>query len=442
MRLRYFGGSTNHWGNYCRPLDAIDFESRDWVPYSGWPFDKAHLDPYYERAQVLCQLGPFAYDTATWETPRSTALRFASDRVRTSMFQVRQPPTRFGAGYRDELQTARNLTTLLHANVVNIETHETLRTVSRLRIACLSGNAFWVSAKWVVLAAGGIENARLLLLSNETQASGLGNENGLVGRFFMGHPMLDAGIFFPSDPFLPATLYYEKRPVNHVSVTGHLTLSPETQRQQQLLNLNLALLPVFVSQRSVMSLRRLLQGQFDQLGQDVRHVVADLDGVAATVYRQLVKGMMPVEAFKLASAMEQTPNPESRVTLAPERDAFGKPQVRLNWQLSDLDIQSLRRSLEMIGAEMGRAGFGRLQITLDEQVETWPLDSGGHHMGSTRMHPEPTSGVVDAQCRVHHLSNLFISGSSVFPTTGHANPTLTIVALAIRLADHLKRLMT
>ncbi len=441
MRLRYFGGSTNHWGNYCRPLDPIDFDTRHWVPDSGWPFDKPHLDPYYERAQHLCQLGPYDYDLKTWEHGRARALPFASDRLQTVIFQLRQPPTRFGEVYRDEVVKADNITTMLHANVVDIEPNTAAQHVTRLRVACLQGNAFWVAAKWFVLATGGIENARLLLLSNTVQANGLGNAHDRVGRFFMGHAMLNVGTLLPSDPYLPATLYYEKRETNAISSNGHLALSPQTQRLHQLLNINFNLKPIFVSQDSVGALQRLRRGQFDHFGRDIGHVVRDLDGVAVSIYRQMAKGTLPVASFELGTTMEQAPNPESRVRLADTRDALGYPRVALDWRLSELDIRSLWQTLKIVGAEVGRAGLGRFKVTLHEQAETWPLESGGHHMGTTRMHDNPSAGVVDADCRVHGLDNLFVAGSSVFPTSGHANPTLTLVALAVRLADHLKRIM-
>jgi choline dehydrogenase-like flavoprotein len=131
------------------------------------------------------------------------------------------------------------------------------------------------------------------------------------------------------------------------------------------------------------------------------------------------------------------------VTLSSERDAFGKQRVCLNWQLRAVDKVSLRHSLEILGTELGRAGLGRLKIDLKDRDESWPdvIRDAGHHLGTTRMHIDPKKGVVDENCRVHGISNLFVAGSSVFPTSGQANPTLTIVALALRLADYVKRSM-
>ncbi len=192
VRLRYFGGTTNHWMGACRPLDPIDFESRPWVPYSGWPFDKSHLDPFYIRAHSICQLGPYEYDPATWETEENPQLPILGGRVATAMCQ-NSPPTRFGQVYREEIKRAPNIQTYLFANVVKIETSSTAQKVVRIHVATLQGNKFWVSARLFILATGAIENPRLLLASNEVQSTGLGNKNDLVGRFFMEHLKVPGG---------------------------------------------------------------------------------------------------------------------------------------------------------------------------------------------------------------------------------------------------------
>jgi choline dehydrogenase-like flavoprotein len=442
MRLRYFGGTTNHWGNYCSPLDELDFEERDWVPYSGWPVKRTQLDPFYERAQSICQLGPFAYSPEFWETKTSPQLPFGGDRVATAIFQTREPPTRFGRVYRKEIIKAANVTTLLHANVLNLETDHAARTVTRLRVGCSNGRQFSVGGKFFILATGAIENSRLLLLSNQVMTVGLGNQNGLVGRFFMSHALCRPALFLPSDPVIPATLYMNSKPaVDGLRVTGHLTLSPNVQRQHKLLNFNAVLAPVYIARRGLFSLKRLMKREFDSLTTDLRSVITDMDGVVKAAYWKMIRGVIPVEAYSVTTAIEQSPNPESRVSLSSARDPFGQPRVRLDWRLTTIDKHSLRRSLEIIGSELGRAGLGRLRIDFPDD-DSWPVVAdAGHHMGTTRMHQDPKQGIVDENCRVHGVSNLFVAGSSVFPTSGHANPTLTLVALAIRLADHVKRIV-
>jgi choline dehydrogenase-like flavoprotein len=446
-RLRYFGGSTNHWEGLCRPLDAIDFEARDWVPYSGWPFGKSRLDPFYKRAQLICGLGPYVYDVKDWEVKDVLRLPFVSDRVITTIFQL-SPPIRFGQGYRDEVVSARNISTYLYANVIDIETTETAQRVTRLQMACLQGSKFWVTAKLYILAAGGIENARLLLASNTIQSAGLGNHHDLVGRFFMEHPHLESGLLLPSDPSISVTLYTGRR-VNNVPVAGILSIAPETLRQEKLLNFSAGLKHRSLPETSdgVSSLKfviaALRRGNMpDDFLRHLWNVIADIDDVATVAYWKWAK-KRGRRLLSLYNRTEQAPNPNSRIILSNERDVLGQNRVRLNWQLSAIDKRSIRRAHEIIGQELGRAGLGRFKVMLDDDDGTWPplLTGGSHHMGTTRMHVDPKKGVVNENSQVHGVSNLFIAGSSVFPTCGYANPTLTIVALAVMLADHVKRVM-
>jgi len=454
-RLRYFGGTTNHWGGWCRPLDEIDFEKRDWVPHSGWPFPRAHLDPCYERAQPICQLGPFAYDAEAWEDPPTRPrLPFTGGRVLTKIWQI-GPPTRFGTEYRNALARAANIRTYLNANVVEIETTRTAQKVTRVRVACLQGNRFWVSAKLFILATGGIENPRLLLLSNAVQRTGLGNQNDLVGRFFMEHPQLWSGPLLLSDAAFPMTLY-ALHTVTKTAVIGCVAFAEEVQRREELLNACVFLEPqplgaeaapraAAVSRSPSQLVRKgsIPDGFETHLGQ----VIADIARVPMTRTRRAA-GDAPARLIKLLLRPEPAPNPESRVTLASARDRLGKRRVRLRWQLHDRDQRSLSRAQQILAEEVGRAGLGRLRVTRDDdeaapaaprdQAPWTGLQGSYHHMGTTRMHVDPKQGVVDVNCRVHGISNLFIAGSSVFPTSGYANPTLTIVALAVRLADHVK----
>jgi len=445
-RLRFFGGTTNHWAGYCRPLDEIDFQARDWIPYSGWPFSRSHLDSFYERAQSICQLGPYPYNVSFWDDPKSTPqLPFAGDTVVTTIFQ-HSPPTRFGKVYRNEVIEAENIKVYLHANVVNLETTRPAQRVTRLRVACFQRPGFWVAAKIFILAAGGIENARLLLLSNSVQTSGLGNQNDLVGRFFMEHLVLFEGEVLPSNPYFNVGLYMRhEHPVHKVPITGALTLSAETLRHEKLLNFSAFLRPTWG--KGVASLKGLISGLREKnYGDFVEHlgkVISEIDGVALAALGKVFKGGYPIELLILENETEQAPNPASRITLAAERDSLGKNRVRLNWQLSAIDKRTIWRTHEIIGRELGRAGAGRLRVTLerDDGTAIPSLTGGFHHMGTTRMHADPRKGVVNEKCRVHGVSNLFIAGSSVFPTSGHATPTLTIIALALRLADQVKEIL-
>ncbi len=414
-RSRYFGGSTNCWMGFCRPLDEDDFERRDWIPHSGWPFGRAALEPYYRRAQAVCALGPFGYSGADFASPRRPELAFPDARVLTHCFQI--APTRFGEIYHAELATAPNVDTWLYANVVEIEPEPGAQRVARLHVRVLDGPEFSLRPRAVVLATGGIENARLLLASNRVEAAGLGNRHDLVGRFFMEHPHTHSGEFLPSPAARPLGLYQLHRR-GRVDVLGVLALSAAVRRDERLANFTASLAP------------RSQVGAFER---DLGVVIAGFDGAGA--------GARGIPRFVFSNECEQLPNPESRVQLAYERDALGMNRVTLKWRLSAEDRNSLRRSHEIIAREIGRAGLGRVKPGLGEPRGAWPDDLNGarHHMGTTRMHSDPRQGVVDADSRVHGIANLFVAGSSVFPTSGAANPTLTIVALALRLADHLKQ---
>lgn len=455
-RLRYFGGTTNHWGGMGFPFGDIDFEIREWIPYSGWPFAKSVIDPFYSRALSICQFRSSQWDPKSWTEPDKPLLPFVSNGVSTTILQRADDQLRrFGRTYHDKVIQARNITTCLKANVTQIEISETGKRITRIRVACLSGNKFGVTAKVFILAAGGIENARLLLLSNNKQLAGLGNQNDLVGRFFLEHPTFTAAIFRPSNPFIPVR-FYEMRKVRGSMVTAGLELSEELRRREKLVNVGLGFGTVYdefytraLESKGIASfrylLRRFRKGEAPhKLGKHISNLLSDFDDLAVSAYGQIrFKGDYPIDHVRVGVTIDPAPNRDSRVTLGTEVDLLGQRRVNLDWRLSPIDKYSVRRTLELIGMELGRAGLGRLQINIDEGDTTWPEDLVGvsHHMGTTRMHDDPKQGVVDRDCQLHGVHNLFIAGSSVFPTAGSGTPTLMIVALALRLANHIKRQM-
>lgn len=475
-RPRCFGGAAYNWflqiaenrpGIQLRPLDPIDFEERDWVPYSGWPFKRAHLDPLYERAQAVCRLGPFKYRSEDWADPeRKPSLPLLNGRVETVIFQLGERDT-FITHHRAEITRAENITTYLHATVTEIETDSAGRTATRLRMACSADKVVWVTAKLFILALGAVETPRLLLLSNRRQREGLGNGNDLVGRFFMEHPHLTSGTYITSKLHLEQTLaLYSFPPSDNGRTYGRFALSEETLRKEQLLNWTVSISPKFwpltvraglqkVDQTCRMIGNAVVRGNFRDCGRHLKFLVPFVfNEVSAAVGRKMI-GLLrrrvlnylfasrKVGFFSLQHMSEQAPNPSSRVTLSEELDCFGQRQVKLDWRLSAIDIRTLLRGQQILDEELQRAGLGRLEIEMEGEGEVSPPDlhGGWHHMGTTRMHHSPKQGVVNEHCLVHGINNLFIAGPSTFPTGGYANPTLTIVALAIRLADHIKQRM-
>jgi choline dehydrogenase-like flavoprotein len=493
-RLRYFGGTTNHWAGVSRPFDEVDFERRDWIPFSGWPVRKQDMDPYYVRAQQVVQLTSNRWDTQSWlERDPFEPLALVEDRVVTRVDQIVPPDLRsFGTLYGDELRLAPNVTVYLEANVTEILTDEGDAAATQVLVATLSGNRFAVSAKAFVVAVGGIDNARLLLASRGQQPRGLGNQNDVVGRFFLEHPRFVAGVVSPADPGL-SVAFYQAHKVGDTLIQPQLALSREVQRAEGLADVQFRIDPVYdealeraTQSRDVESLRALRRALahkgMGDLGQDLSNVVSDLmtwhrftipgapipvpypevigevlrstrrerqslipgllGDVAAFLYTRIERDV-PVDSLLVTTRFEPIPNPDSRVMLVDRRDELGMPRAQLNWRLSDLDRHNVRRAMEILGTEIGRAGVGRLRILLEQNESAWPADLiGGYHLiGTTRMNDDPKHGVVDRDCRVHGMSNLYIAGSSVFPTAGSGNPTLLIVALALRLADYLKRVI-
>jgi len=449
-RSRSFGGTTNVWHGGCEELDDIDFETRPWIPHSGWPFHKSHLRPFYVRARAICQLPSYAYDEG-WESSFRSHLPLNSNRI-TQRVLYQSRSSHFGNLYSKELLSASNIAIYLKTNVTEIITNGNGNQVVHLRVSNFDGHEFFVKAQLFILATGGIENPRLLLASNRTHKEGLGNQYDLIGRFFMTHPVLDSGVLFHLGPSFQRDWYrYYKANTGYPKAT--IGLSQETQIEEKLLNLKATLYATYNEAQSdgVASLLFLLKEIYmvhrsyipNDFGKHVKLIIKNLSSVVSYGLKSIVKPYSltkKIEAFYLTNWPEPAPNPDSRVLLSTDRDELGVPRVKLDWRLSAIDKWSLRRSHEILAQQITSTGVGRLLIQLNKDENSWPptLRGVAHHIGTTRMHGDPKQGVVDQNCEVHGISNLYIAGSSVFPTSGAVRPTLTIVALTLKLADHLK----
>lgn len=426
-RLRFFGGTTNHWNGMCRPLDPIDFAIRPWVAHSGWPINRDDLAPYYERAAEVLQFRPF---NERWGdiTLHAQSLVPPKGVLIGRTFRY-SPPTRFGTVYRQELVEARTVDILLQANAVHLDLNEAGTAVERVQVAGLNRKRVTVTARLFVLATGGIENARLLLVSDSVHRSGLGNGSDCVGRFFMEHPELTVAHLLMTSP---AALEDVRLLADQSAL---LCLSEQTQREHELLNANIELdLPA--------ALRESEAGGFPlAIGDTIEHL--DRLGFEADPETE------PTETPGLTRCYiraESAPRPESRVTLEDRAtDALGMRRPRLTFVMDTLESRTFVRTMEIVARELGVRQAGRLMLVLAEGAESLPVGGpawgrirgGSHHMGTTRMSNNPAEGVVDRDCGVHGVSNLYVAGSSVFPTGGMANPTFTIVALALRMAEHI-----
>jgi choline dehydrogenase-like flavoprotein len=451
---RQFGGTMRTWFGRCRPLDEMDFQERPFVPGSGWPFTRADLDPYYARAHTYCQLDRYDYDADHWPSAEGEQQKIESAGLETKIFQF-SPPTDFGKEYRGELARASNIQVCLHANVKGMALDKALGRVSHARCLTLGGKAFTIKAGAFVLAAGGLEVTRLLLASDDVLSCGIGNQNDLVGRFFMEHPHIFSGVV----THYPPGFSQEFLKLNHEFVQTNLQMVkaigiPEARMlQERVSNASAFFLyrPIHKTEdayfsRDAASARRVaevfqhaaepsLRPIFSGSGL-LRNARSLLDLLARAVGHRLRRVYAPV----LRIQMESIPNPESRITLSDKKDALGNRQIDLHWQLTQQDLASYCRFADLLHNGLRGLGFQIRDIRHDVDAEGWPVSMipAKHQLGTTRMHRDPRQGVVDPDCRVHGVENLYVASGSVFPTGGMANPTLTIIALAVRLADHLK----
>ena len=468
-RERAFGGSSHLWyyvpGLRSRGLDAIDFEKKDWIPYSGWPISKTDLDPYYERAHKLFKLGPYTYRYESWINPdEHNYLRNKEEDVfKTTMFQFARKDI-FYNDYYNAFEKSENVKVFLESTVLNIETTENSQEVTHLTVSVKNELQFTVKSRNFILAAGGLENARLLLLSNMHAKQGLGNDYDLVGRFFMEHPHIwgqgHAGTYYPDElEKFNSNEIYNFHYRNGIPLLGYLIFKEEVIRHNKLLNITFDFrgesiqFPARYSEgvaaiRNVLSNMkhgRINKEMFRELGEFFCNGTA----VAYECMRRLVNGQVKnwnryglEETGIIVKLMaEQAPNPDSRVVLGDEYDLFHQRNIHLDWRLTDLDLESMKRSMDILNKSLQKKGLGYIDLHLNTDLSDMArkIYGGYHHMGTTRMHDDHTMGVVDKDCKLHGTHNLFVAGSSVFPTVGYANPTVTIAALAIRLADHLKK---
>ena len=437
-RLRYFGGTTGHWGGMCAPLDPIDFEPRDYVPHSGWPITHEELDPYYAKAHEVLQLGPYRYEFAYWrdELPMLNPFPLDDRVVWNKMWQY--STARFNPLYRETIVAAKNIHLYTYATAVEIRANEGGSAVREILLKNHDGKTHRVRARRFVLACGAIQNARLMLASRNQAPRGLGNDHDLVGRYFMEHLEIASAECWLFQPF-KTDLYAWEYGVTKAS--AELALTAATQREHRILNGTASLQPLAVGRRT---LPKVVSWQGDDPRTAMDRMMQNWKE-ATTAAAAENTGQLAL-AYQLNTRIEQAPNPDSRVTLGEETDALGVPVVNLRWQLTELDKRSIRALYLILGQQFGQAGLGRLRLLeflRDPDDPSWPDGPGGgwHHMGTTRMSDDPRRGVVDANCQVHGLANLYVAGSACYVTAGAANPTLTLVALSLRLSEYLRRRM-
>ena len=473
-RQRRMGGSTATWGGRCVPYDAIDFETRSQVPDSGWPLSLEDLRPFYPEANALAEAGRFSYDAedALGPTVAPMIRGFDSPLVHTSSLERFSCPTNFGRRYARRLQLAPDVKVLLGANCTAVKLAAGGQAVEELEVRTLAGRQFRVAVRTAVLATGGLETARLLLASRDVAPAGIGNEHDVVGRYYMCHIAGNVGALTLTGVPRDVRHGYEITPEG-IYCRRRLAVAASEQRRRGLANavarLHFPRITDPTHRNGVLSglflARRLISYEYGKRLNDgtpatpalyARHLFNVLaDPVDTSMFlahwvtrRTLAARKFPsvilrnrTNRFSLEVHGEQIPHRGSRVTLGDKTDALGMPQLRIDWRYSKDDIESIRRTLDLMAQEFERSGAGRLeydQDTLEEDLMRFGA-YGGHHIGTARMGTDVRTSVVDADCRVHSVGNLYVAGSAVFPTSSQANPTLTLIALSLRLGRHLSQ---
>lgn len=470
IRTRRYGGLSNKWsvqfgadrpGVRYMPFDPIDFEARPEVPYSGWPISFRSLLPWYESAQRRCGLGPFRYDAEARATDMMPALRSADGELETSLFQF-GPSDRFHQMSRKLLTDTGRVKVLLHSTALGLEASENERHIDLLQVGSLNGPRFSVRAGRYVLAAGAAENARLMLLSTKRNPAGVGNQHDLVGRFLTDHPLDDSTHLQPPDPKVYNKLgLFDLHHQDGVGYLAKLGFSDRAVRTHGLLNMSFLLVPCEATQMTPAgaSIRCLLkrenrrlqapQGRVAQVAaiardpiSAARHVyrVTRYPGVVSTLgiggWSRMPPSDRNFSRITVWNQIEQYPHPDNRISLGDSLDAFGQRRLRYDVRWRPEDQERLNRSRKHFSMLAAAIGLGLYLF----DPEMPPTELSSHHaMGTTRMNDDPTKGVVDSDCRVHGVDNLYAATASVFPTGGYANPTLTAVAMGLRLAAFMLR---
>jgi choline dehydrogenase-like flavoprotein len=466
-RERVLGGASTTWAGLSSPLDPIDFEARDWVADSGWPIDLAELTPHYRAAAERYRFpGSSLFEAQGFARLRDqSTLQPEWSRLEEKLFLAAEEPQNFGKEQREVFEGA-DTDVYFDASVIELE--HTADRVTGARVRASGGREATITARAFVLAAGGIENARLLLLSN-----GLGNAHDQVGRRLMNHPKNYHGILKLAQPVEELPYYFGCLCDGFAGYAG-LRLRESEQRAHRLLNSYVRFEPLFpwsdsegveafvlMVKRSAVLLRFWKRRHKDEVvhlrdysetgdDSDLQNarkglggwlklawwILRDAPAVGAYIYHRVASGAKtPVRRVRLRNFMEMQPDMEHRVCLSNEVDAHGRELPLVRHAPTDLDKRSLIELHAALADELRASGIGELQSELAESAH-WPIDQdASHHLGATRMGDRPESSVVDRDLRLHGTANLYCAGASVFPTSGCANPTFTIVALSIRLAE-------
>lgn len=408
-RLRYLGGTTNHWAGRTMELQPIDFVKRDFLPLAGWPIEKKDLDKHRKRAFEILELKK--------DSLKSPVIPQLSTSSMKMLGHGSSPPVRFGKKYYKELVSSKNIDLFINANLTNLKLNDKHNSVRQIEIKNYKGNTFSFSGGKIILAMGAIENARLLLNCDSQIPGGIGNHSDFVGRCFMEHFQV----------FL-----------------GEYSINPDSSIWKNGINLEFFPTDKLVKKEkigtSVISFGRAdarAYGRLKAIKKVLKDNVCHSDSLT-TISKSLFDFNCEGDGV-ITTLCEQSPNKNSRITLRNEKDSLGLRRVSLDWQINELDKRTIRTIGLESAKEFARLDIGRVKLkdyVLSNDIEE-KLGAHCHQLGTTRMSELPKDGVVDINSKVFGIDNLYIAGGSVFSTGGGVNPTLPIVQLTLRLAAHL-----
>jgi choline dehydrogenase-like flavoprotein len=441
-RFRVFGGSTTRWGGQSLPLDKIDFRKREWLPDSGWPIPYDNVSKYYSEVDSFLRLDPAGYDNDIFALLKEQALPEASELQ--FRFSKWSPAPNLREHYRKIISTSSNINLLINANLRHIKLTEDHKDVQELVVKNFNNKQGRITAKKYVLACGGIENARILLASNSQLPNGVGNSRDLVGRFLQDHPRAEVATLTVSKK---QQAYFNYFYLGKTRILPRFFFSDDFQAKNKILNTT-AFVEFYTKEDDVFTIakeiyRKQVRGtlSLEELKQALRLVknIPQLLQIAKHYYIDR-KVYTPNALARLNVMTEAPPLRENTVSLSSEVDALGMPKAIVKWKIDETVRQTFVATTHTICNYLTSAGFGKIEIDDWLNSEDWVthVRDSKHHIGTTRMASSPENGVVDENCKVFDLSNLYIAGSSVFPTSGQSNPTATLIALAFRLANRLK----